>query len=390
VNELLQVLELARWAPSGDNTQPWRFAIEGPGHVAVHAHDTRATCVYDLDGHPSQISVGALLESIALAATRFGLRADVARREGADDAHPVFDVRLRSDAGVAEDPLVPLITERCVQRRPLRRTPLRSEEKDALAAAVAPGHALQWFDTPAARRRMAWLNFDSAKIRLTIPEAYAVHAAVIEWGASTSIDRVPAGALGASAASLALMRWAMRSWQRVARLNRYAAGTLAPRIELDLVPGLACAGHAALVAPHPPRTIDDYVAAGRALQRFWLTATRLGLQFQPQYTPLVFARYVRDGVAVTATASAQAKARAIAARLEGLLGAAASNTVFMGRIGHGPAARARSLRLPLAALMLPAASAGTTGAIGPGGGRGRTQPSVGESGSSSGSGRSSA
>ena len=38
--------------------------------------DTRAHCVYDLDGHPSQISLGALLETMTLAATRFSLGAE--------------------------------------------------------------------------------------------------------------------------------------------------------------------------------------------------------------------------------------------------------------------------------------------------------------------------
>jgi len=46
-----QILDQARWAPSGDNTQPWRFEIKGPLHVVVHGSDTRRHCVYDLDGH---------------------------------------------------------------------------------------------------------------------------------------------------------------------------------------------------------------------------------------------------------------------------------------------------------------------------------------------------
>jgi hypothetical protein len=154
-----------------------------------------------------------------------------------------------------------------------------------------------------------------------------------------------------------MMRWAMASWTRVNRLNRYGAGTLAPRVELDLVPGLACAAHVALVAARPPAGIDDYVAAGRALQRFWLTATRLGLQFQPGYTPVIFARYAREGRAFTASARAMSHAQDVLARLSRLLGAAeAERTVFMGRIGHGPAASARSLRLPLDALILAGAS----------------------------------
>ena len=69
-----QVLELARWAPSGDNTQPWRFEITSDSSALVHAFDTRDHCVYDLDGCASRLSHGALLETIALASTRFGCR----------------------------------------------------------------------------------------------------------------------------------------------------------------------------------------------------------------------------------------------------------------------------------------------------------------------------
>jgi nitroreductase len=285
---LRDVLDLARWAPSGDNTQPWRFAIEGDDRIAVHGHDTRETCVYDLDGHPSQISLGALLETIALAATRFGLTAQIVRRPGTRDTHPVFDVRFRAEH-TDEHPLVAHIVERRVQRRPMSRRSLTAAQKAALEQTLAPSHRAVWFE---GRRRatIARLAYASAKIRLTIPEAYRVHRDVIEWDASTSVDRVPSAALGASTASLRLMRWALASWRRVAFLNRFTAGTVMPRVELDLVPGLACAAHVVLVADRAPQTLDDYVAAGRALQRFWLTATSLGLQFQPEYTPLIFAR----------------------------------------------------------------------------------------------------
>jgi len=43
-----QILDLARWAPSGDNTQPWRFEIVDEVNVVVHGFDTREHCVYDL------------------------------------------------------------------------------------------------------------------------------------------------------------------------------------------------------------------------------------------------------------------------------------------------------------------------------------------------------
>jgi len=71
-----QILDLARWAPSGDNTQPWRFAIRAERHVVVRGFDTRAHCVYDLDGRVSQMAFGALLETLRRAArcSAFGSR----------------------------------------------------------------------------------------------------------------------------------------------------------------------------------------------------------------------------------------------------------------------------------------------------------------------------
>ena len=35
---LLKILDLARWAPSGDNTQPWRFDHRGDGQWRIISH----------------------------------------------------------------------------------------------------------------------------------------------------------------------------------------------------------------------------------------------------------------------------------------------------------------------------------------------------------------
>ena len=149
------------------------------------------------------------------------------------------------------------------------------------------------------------------------------------------------------------MRTVMQSWRRVAFFNRYLAGTIVPRLQMDLLPGLACAAHFVIVAGHPAGSIDDYVAAGRATQRFWLTATSLGLQLQPELTPLIFFRYVREDRVFSATPAMDLQARALAVQLVALLGEDnARRAVFMGRIGAGKAATARSLRKPLADLLI--------------------------------------
>jgi len=344
---IADILERARWAPSGDNTQPWRFDVIDGHHLIVHAFDTRDHCVYDLDGHPSQIAHGALLETIAIAASAHGLRAVFNRQPDSPESSPNYRVELIPDGSVTPDPLLPYIQKRSVQRRAMRMTPLTSTQKQALQEAVGKFYNVRWFEGGLQRGQMAKLMFDNAKLRLTLPEAYSVHRSIIEWNARFSEDKVPDQALGLDVMTLKLMRWVMGSWQRVAFFNRYLAGHLTPRIEMDLLPGLFCAAHFALLANRPPNNIDDYVAVGRAVQRFWLTATSLGLQLQPEMTPLIFGRYVRAGTEFSSDPVAMRTAAKLADRLsrlfkEGQVGQVA----FLGRIGTGQAASSRSLRQP--------------------------------------------
>ena len=150
-----------------------------------------------------------------------------------------------------------------------------------------------------------------------------------------------------------LMEQVMQSWSRVRFMNRYLAGTLLPRLELDIVPALACAAHFMIVADQAPQSVDDYIAAGRALQRLWLTATSLGLQLQPEMTPLIFAAYTRQDLPFTREAKQRIQAQRLAADLEWLFGAEDCRAgMFMGRIGAGRPASARSTRLELDRLMI--------------------------------------
>ena len=119
-----QLLDQARWAPSGDNTQPWRFERLGPTQVRVHGFDTRDHCVYDLDGHPSQISFGTLIETLAIAAASRGWQLVVDRMDFSQETQPQFDLSLQAATAASQQVLAAQIEKRSVQRRPLKRTPL--------------------------------------------------------------------------------------------------------------------------------------------------------------------------------------------------------------------------------------------------------------------------
>ncbi|MEH6567746.1 MAG: ThiF family adenylyltransferase [Halioglobus sp.] len=349
-----RILDLARWAPSGDNDQPWKFEIVDDNHIVIHARDTRDWCVYDLDGTSSQIAVGALLETLKIAASGEGMRAKVNRRSDSPEETPLIDVTLVEDEGVAPDELLGFIKARVTQRKAFSNRELAQSQKQALERAVGEDHRVIWIEGKASRWQMAKLLFHNAHIRLTTPEAYEVHKQNIEWGVQFSEDRIPEEAVGMDLPTRKIMRWALHSWQRVQLLNRFAAGTWLPRLQMDLLTGLGCAAHFVIVSQKPLDTIDDYICGGRAMQRFWLEATRQGLQFQPEMTPLIFSRYVAQSVKFTTVVAEQELASRLAGELSAILGPEAGplQRVYMGRVGFGPRPVSRSIRPPLEKLLV--------------------------------------
>ncbi|MCF6356130.1 MAG: nitroreductase family protein [Candidatus Polarisedimenticolaceae bacterium] len=341
-----KILDLARWAPSGDNTQPWRFEIIDDHNFIIHGRYIGENCVYDLEGDASEIALGILIETLTLAATQYNCRLRADRREEIRQKPPIFDVQLEPDQTIKPDPLVDCIEKRSVQRRPLKTRPLSSAEKEAVSNSIdTKKYRILWLEGFNNRLRTAFLMFNNANIRLTIPEAYEEHKKVIEWRAQYSKDRIPDQALGTDPVLTRTMEWAMKSWGRINALNHYAAGTWLPRIEMDLIPGIACAAHFVIIANETPQQPGDYTQAGRAIQRFWLTVTQLDLQLQPETTPLIFRKYVTHDIPFTCVAKGRERARACSRQLEQLIGKQNANqAVFMGRIGAGKKAEARSKR----------------------------------------------
>lgn len=346
------ILDLARWAPSGDNAQPWRFHRLGLNQVCVDTRDQSQDCLYERDGRCGLISIGILLETLRLAATTVGRSADIARIPGGNPRAPSFTVRFPYLPGSSADPLAAWIRQRSVHRGPYAVRPLRESEIAALQAAVGPDFELQ-IAGAGQRRRWASLNQRAALLRLDTREGWDLTKRIIDWDATVSTERLPDHALGIPSFLLGQVRRQLTSWswQRTHFINRYLGGTLMPRLLLEWWPGLRCAAHLALRAVKPDDTVDGWLLAGAAVQRLWLTATSLGLQHQPGVTPLIFGRYARDGLAFSADQRALAYARTIATDLRQLLGRdALERVVWMGRIGEAPPLAARSTRLDLAAL----------------------------------------
>ncbi len=362
-----EILRAARWAPSGDNVQPWRFEILDENSVRVLLDADHAGNVYEYrDGEPTLIAGGVLLESLRVAATGWG-RAMTWSYEGLQEpslrgspGRHVARVEFHPDTSVTPDRWLPHLMQRSVDRRRYRARPLTAREAQSLTDAAGADVRVEWHQSLGARLRFALLGARATDIRLRAPETYEVHRRMLDFGRKHSPDGIPGGAVGLDRATLAIMRWGMASWSRLRLLNRLG-GTWSTAAQLDLLPGLASGAFFTMRLAHlasgpdaaPEQRVTALLRVGEAVQRFWLEASRLGLVVQPALAILAFAHHGDANTAFSADAAVVRKSRKLAARFRRVLGDGADGFVFIGRVGE-PLPRlpvTRSTRLPLEQLI---------------------------------------
>lgn len=333
-NDLVKILERARWAPSGDNCQPWTFEVLPDNGIRIHAIHDRENVYEYKDGRPTWYAVGALIENIRLAAAPLGKACQITRIQDFVDGRGSVDLTFET-RDVAYDPL-----EKQIERRTVTRSAYTAKDIDAacvqaLEESVGDHFVVRWHAGFAGKMKMVRLNMMATRIRLSIREAFDVHVKIIDWDHDFSVAAIPAKALGMSPMTLMMTRMVMKSWQRMSFFAKYLGGTLTPRLELDLVPGLLCARHFTIHFRErkQDQTIAECLEAGGAIQRFWLAVTAQGLALQPSLAPLIFANYAEEEKPFTKNKKMEAAAEDLLDAVRYATPHPVSSWVFQGRIG---------------------------------------------------------
>lgn len=353
--DLERILDMARWAPSGDNCQPWFITIESDTRFSLDLTKFKKN-VYNLTPEPDFLTTGAFLGTARIAAEAFGYDL-VWQLDGTDKV--VAEI-VKSEGRGGENPLSPYIRTRSVNRFRYRLKSLPLQVKKELDALLDEDLKLHWYESLAEKFDVARLLMQTTDIRLRIPETYAIHSHMTDWSGEDSPDRMPARALGINPLGLAMMKWAMANEKRNATLVSLPASTSSFQMELDLLPSIFSAGHFMLTfdpakTPHP--TAEDHIRAGEALQKIWLTLTRHNIVLQPWYIPVGFARYMDRGIAFTEWKKGLEKAEKLRADVyETLLtphGLTTDHVVFTARVGYPTkTGLPRSVRKPLEDLIV--------------------------------------
>ena len=288
--QLRQSVEEAIRAPSGHNTQPWRFRI-GERYVDVLADLSRRLPVVDPDDRALVISCGAAVFGLRVA---LGSRGHSVAVEPLDGPEGVARVRITGEtpADASMLRLARVVPARVTNRAAYSEDPVATDVLGTLsAAAMQEGTWLACITDPAVRARLA--DMVAAGDRAQFGSS-AFRAELASWTRSNSTKRgdgIPGYAMGVPGVLSYLGPFFVR---RVIRAGSQAKKDRA----------LAAQGPVLAVLGTSGDTRGEWLAAGQALYRVLLEATQAGLHAAFMNPPIETAS-LRPDVAAAAGRSGE-------------------------------------------------------------------------------------
>ncbi|PWS37878.1 nitroreductase [Falsiroseomonas bella] len=262
------LLAYAVLAPSGHNTQPWRFRLRDDATLEMLADRSRALPVVDPDDRELTISCGAALGNLRCAAA--GLGEALAVEVLPDPADRDLMARIHAlgpcPPAVGSAPLLRAVTARRTSRQVYDPDPVPEPLRlAAISAAEREGDArLHWVEARRERHALALLIAEGDRAQMGDPAFRGELATWIRSRHSARRDGLSAAGFGmpdllSGVAAMVLRRFDIGNGQ-AAHDSTLAEG--APALAVLATPG------------DTPR---DWMAAGEALERLLLALTAGGL-----------------------------------------------------------------------------------------------------------------
>lgn len=265
--QLRHALRLAVLAPSGHNTQPWRFILRDRS-VDLRADRERCLSVVDPDGRELVMSCGAALGHLRVALDRHGLEHAVVALPDPRDADLLARVHLTGGTCRPDDAtpaLYDAIPRRRTTRRPFEdRMPAPHDLMACAAAALAEGARLHLVTAASELETVAALVADGDRTQMRDP---AFRAELARWIKS----RRGPGHDGVSGADFGMPDLLSPLGALAVRTVDMGDGVA----EKDMA--LAAAGPVLGLLTTPSDTVADWLTAGQALSRALLTLTARGM-----------------------------------------------------------------------------------------------------------------
>ncbi|HEV3120449.1 MAG TPA: hypothetical protein VGY53_01035 [Isosphaeraceae bacterium] len=351
--ELERIVLAAGQAPSGDNTQPWRFTVDPAARlVTPHLDESRDRSPMNAGQRMARIALGAAIENLVRAAGDFGWTAEAEHGRGASAAAVHFSGR-----GGAPGKACELIRARVTNRRVFDGKAIPTDRVGRLALEVQEfnGVSTHWI---VAKDRISALAQVIGRADATMFGEPSMRRAFL---ANVRFDQPPGAevAEGLSLDSLELSSSDRRALRMMPKIPDWLLNvTGATRVFAAKARELVASASGLCLIVARDRTPQADLDVGRVMQRAWLALTEQGLAVQPMSSMPVLENAVENGTPELVAALGAGKVKSLGDEFRSLapeLGG--GRLTFMLRFGFAPAPSGRTGRLPLAAIMSSTATA---------------------------------
>ncbi|WP_446810225.1 hypothetical protein ACH50O_01105 [Methylomonas sp. 2BW1-5-20] len=278
---LQKILEAGVRAPSGDNTQPWRFETANEyTQLDLFNLPEKDDSYYNYEQVASYVAHGAVIENIKIAARVLGFNAQVELFPNQTNTDHVARIKFIQTTP-EPDPLYEAIFNRYTNRFPYERQELSGEDIENISNSVKSIADINAYfvHKPEAIKKLAKVLMVNDRIVFERRDIHRFLFDKIRWNTAqitSTNDGMPVDTLGLIAVEK-LFFPLMRFWWLVNAANY---------LGLSHIIGLKCWNNcrkASLLGQITANRADKhgFVNAGSAMQRVWLEATKQGLAFQP-------------------------------------------------------------------------------------------------------------
>lgn len=343
---LERILEAANSAPSGENCQPWHFVVRG-NIVELHLLPERDQSAYSWGQRASFLANGAVLENLTIAASVEGFSANISYFPNAEDNFHVATVTLSKDDSVHPDPLAAYVGKRVTNRKPFSKEALSKEVRERiLEAARASGYGtFVLVEERSAIERLGRVGSTNEEVMLANRSLHHFFFSHVSWTKEEDAEKK----IGFYIKTLELpppaqaMFKLFKHWRVMRVLSQIGFTKIVAKQNAVTNASAAAIGGIVLEGVAP----IDFVRIGRTVERVWLTATALGLSFQPLTGVLFFDLLIENGGGSKFFSPAEQETiRTAYARAAEAFQAGDRHVAFMFRVGKGEKPSAQAVRFP--------------------------------------------
>jgi hypothetical protein len=273
-----ELVDVARWAPSPHNMQPWKVRVRSATEAELMADPARLLPETDPDGAFMTVGLGIFVEMLAIAAHARGQEVDVELVGEVDPRVAGLSTfaRLRLLDRRIADALSPrLVLERRTSRVAYDGRPVDPRVLDELGEIASTyGHRLESASDPALVDWVLELNRETLFFDLTDEVARREVGAWLRFSAAEAARRAD----GFSPTALGFPGWLLRAYFGAAGVFELPGLRSAIRALYGrTMRGTRTVGW--IAGPWGGR--DEWFASGRILARLWLTMTMRGVVLHP-------------------------------------------------------------------------------------------------------------